>query len=168
MNRRDFFRKAVYLFMGLVLFAGCAQKSDAARPSGDTVDFTFQSIDGKTYKLSDFRGKIVVVNFWATWCPPCRKEMPYFVKLQDEYKDDVQFIGLDVNETADKVKAFIQALGVNYIIGFSTPQIESIFGGVTGLPTTFIIDRQGHVVERIIGSRPETWFRRRLKALVNH
>lgn len=168
MDRRSFVGRMVYLFLGIILFAGCARKSDAARASGDTVDFTFQSIDGKTYKLSDFRGKIVVVNFWATWCPPCRKEMPYFIKLQDEYRNDVQFIGLDVNETADKVKAFIQALGVNYIIGFSTPQIESTFGGVTGLPTTFIIDRNGKVVERIIGSRPETWFRRRLKALVGH
>lgn len=150
----------------LIFMVGCAQKTSAAKKSGDVVDFTFQTLDGNTYKLSDFRGKIVIVNFWATWCPPCRKEMPYFVKLQEKYRDDVQFIGLDVNESADKVKAFVEALGVNYIIGFSTPEIESRFGGITGLPTTFIIDREGRVVERIIGSRPETWFQRRLKALV--
>ncbi len=166
MSRRDFFRAIGYAFFAALFIVGCAQKSSAARNSGDVVDFTFQTLDGNTYKLSDFRGKVVIVNFWATWCPPCRKEMPYFVKLQEKYRDDVQFIGLDVNESADKVKAFVEALGVNYIIGFSTPEIESRFGGITGLPTTFIIDREGRVVERIIGSRPETWFQRRLKALV--
>ncbi len=166
MDRRTFFKTAGYALFALIFMVGCAQKTSAAKKSGDVVDFTFQTLDGNTYKLSDFRGKIVIVNFWATWCPPCRKEMPYFVKLQEKYRDDVQFIGLDVNESADKVKAFVEALGVNYIIGFSTPEIESRFGGITGLPTTFIIDREGRVVERIIGSRPETWFQRRLKALV--
>ncbi len=166
MDRRNFLKVIGYGLFALVFIVGCAEKSSAAKKSGDVIDFTFQTLDGNTYKLSDFRGKIVIVNFWATWCPPCRKEMPYFVKLQEKYKDDVQFIGLDVNESADKVKAFVEALGVNYIIGFSTPEIESRFGGITGLPTTFIIDREGRVVERIIGSRPETWFQRRLKALV--
>jgi len=166
MNRRNFLKAVGYTLFAMLFIVGCAEKSSAAKKSGDVIDFTFQTLDGNTYKLSDFRGKIVIVNFWATWCPPCRKEMPYFVKLQEKYKDDVQFIGLDVNESADKVKAFVEALGVNYIIGFSTPEIESKFGGITGLPTTFIIDREGRVVERIIGSRPETWFQRRLKALV--
>ena len=166
MDRRGFLKVVGYSLFALLFMVSCAEKSSAAKKSGDVIDFTFQTLDGRTYKLSDFRGKIVIVNFWATWCPPCRKEMPYFVKLQEKYRDDVQFIGLDVNESADKVKAFVEALGVNYIIGFSTPEIESKFGGITGLPTTFIIDRDGRVVERIIGSRPETWFQRRLKALV--
>ena len=166
MSRRGFLKAVGYALFALFFMVSCAEKSSAARKSGDTIDFTFKTLDGKTYKLSDFRGKIVIVNFWATWCPPCRKEMPYFIKLQEKYGNDVQFIGLDVKEPPDKVKAFVEALGVNYIIGFSTPEIEAKFGGVSGLPTTFIIDRDGRVVERIVGSRPETWFQRRLKALV--
>jgi thiol-disulfide isomerase/thioredoxin len=109
-------------------------------------------LDGRPVQSGDWAGKVVVVNFWATWCLPCERELPDFVRLQEKYREHVQFVGfaVDAEATAD-VRAFVEKYGVNYPIAQVGPELEAQFGGILGLPTSFVVDRQGRVVQTHIG-----------------
>ncbi|MEO0144268.1 MAG: TlpA disulfide reductase family protein [candidate division WOR-3 bacterium] len=139
----------VLFLIGLI---SCGNKSDTR------INFSFRTIDNEIVEISRFDGKVLVVDFWATWCPPCLKEIPHFIELQEKYKNDVQFIGLNVGEKKEKVEEFVKNMGINYIIGHSEERIEKLFGGISGLPTTFIIGKDGKIKARAIGYRPKEWF----------
>ncbi len=129
----------------------------AKEPTGaGTVapDFTLKSIDGKTVKLSDLKGKAVVVNFWATWCQPCKIEMPWFVELQKKYgPEGLQILGISADEDAsnEDLSKFTQDLGVNYPILLSEEKVEREYGGIQFLPVTVYIDRDGKIVDKAFG-----------------
>jgi thiol-disulfide isomerase/thioredoxin len=120
---------------------------------GVAPDFALQSLDGKTIRLSDFRGKPVVLNFWATWCEPCKIEMPWFVELQKQYAaGGLQFIGVAMDDASEKdIAAFAKDMGVNYPILIGKEDVGNAYGGVQYLPETFYIDREGKVVDRMFG-----------------
>ena len=114
--------------------------------------FTVRDVDGKTISMADLRGKVVLVNFWATWCPPCRAEIPDLVKLQDKYRDRLVIIGVSEDEIPpEEVKAFAVGQKVNYPIVMATPELQKIFKGVAALPTTFVIDPEGRIQQRHVG-----------------
>jgi peroxiredoxin len=116
-------------------------------------DFTLSSLDGRKVKLSDFRGKAVLLNFWATWCPPCKVEMPWFEDLQKQYgKDGLVVLGvaMDDSEPATIAK-FASELGVNYQVLLGTDQVSDDYGDVQYLPTTFYINREGAIVDKMTG-----------------
>ncbi|MGA2905548.1 MAG: TlpA disulfide reductase family protein [Candidatus Korobacteraceae bacterium] len=116
-------------------------------------DFTLLSLDGSQVKLSDFRGKAVLLNFWATWCPPCKIEMPWFEDLQKQYAKDglvVLGVAMDDSEPATIAK-FASELGVNYPVLLGTDQVSDDYGDVQYLPTTFYIGRDGTIVDKMIG-----------------
>jgi thiol-disulfide isomerase/thioredoxin len=116
------------------------------------ASFSVQDLDGRTFSTESLRGKVTIVNFWATWCPPCRAEMPDLVKLQDRYRDQLQIIGVSQDEGSPaSVKEFAISHGLNYPIVMSTPELEKIFSGVSAIPTSFIIDREGRVVQKHVG-----------------
>ena len=126
----------------------------ASRLQGDAApDFTLQTLDGKTLRLSDFRGKAVVLNFWATWCQPCKIEMPWFVELQKQYgPEGVQFLGVAMDDASPKdIGDFANSMGVNYPILIGKEAVGTAYGGVQFLPETFYIDRNGKVVDRAFG-----------------
>jgi thiol-disulfide isomerase/thioredoxin len=115
-------------------------------------DFTIADLDGKTITSGALRGKVVFVNFWATWCPPCRQEIPDLIKLQNTYKDDVIVLGISEDEApADTVRAFAAEHGMNYFIAMKTPELGKVFRGVAALPTTFVLDRDGKIVQKHVG-----------------
>jgi thiol-disulfide isomerase/thioredoxin len=124
----------------------------------DVAPFTVTDLDGKTINSADLRGKVVLVNFWATWCPPCRAEIPDLIKLQDAYRDSLVVLGVSEDEvSAEEVKAFATGQKMNYPIVMATPELRKIFTGVAALPTTFIMDREGRVQIRHVGMlTPET------------
>ena len=114
--------------------------------------FTAVDIDGRPIATAALRGKVVIVNFWATWCPPCREEIPDLVALQKKYKDQLQIIGISQDSgSVDDVREFAREHGINYPTVMSTPEIEKLFPGVYALPTTFILDREGRLAQRHIG-----------------
>lgn len=137
-------------------------------PSGapQVPDFTVVDFDGRTMRSADFRGKVTIVNFWATWCGPCRIEIPEFVALQNKYPDRLQIVGLSMDDaSADDVKRFADAQKINYRAGMATPEIAARFGGVPALPTSFLIDAEGRVVARHIGVYDADAWDREVRAL---
>ncbi len=110
-------------------------------------DFTLQTLDGESVSLSDYRGKLVMINFWASWCPPCNSEMPDLQRYYEQHQDD-DFIILGVNyqDTPDKVQAFVEKYGVTFpILLDSDGRVANLFG-VQGLPTSFFVDKEGNVL----------------------
>lgn len=118
-------------------------------------EFTLPSTDGKDIKLSDYKGKVVIVDFWATWCGPCRRGIPDLIEIQKQYANDVVIIGVSLDtETKGEVIPFAQKIGINYPIVYGTLEVTQQYGGVEGIPTSFIIDRNGDIVDKHIGLVP--------------
>ncbi|HEY7293042.1 MAG TPA: TlpA disulfide reductase family protein [Vicinamibacterales bacterium] len=114
--------------------------------------FAAADLDGRRVDSNAFRGKVVIVNFWATWCPPCRAEIPDLVALQEKYRDTLQVIGISQDEVpAEQVRRFAADHGMNYPIVMSTADLEKIFPGIHALPTSFILDREGRLVQKHVG-----------------
>jgi thiol-disulfide isomerase/thioredoxin len=111
-----------------------------------------RDLDGREVSLASLRGKVVLVNFWATWCGPCRAEIPDLVALQEKYRDQLQVIGISQDEVpVDLVRRFAAAHRMNYPVVMSTPEIEKLFPGVNALPTSFIVDRESRIVQKHVG-----------------
>ena len=118
----------------------------------DVAAFTVTDLDGKTISSSDLKGKVVLVNFWATWCPPCRAEIPDLIALQNKHRDTLVVLGVSEDEIApEEVKAFATGQKMNYPIVMATPELAKIFKGVSALPTTFVVDREGRIQMRHVG-----------------
>lgn len=153
---------AVALIAAMVGYTRRVESGMAEAPAGsrvalmkDRVDvptFTASDLDGRTVSTAALRGKVVIVNFWATWCPPCREEIPDLIALQNKYKDRLQVIGIAQDSgSVEEVRAFAARNGMNYPTVLSTPEIEQIFPGVSALPTTFILDRDGRLAQKHVG-----------------
>jgi thiol-disulfide isomerase/thioredoxin len=153
---------AAMLFTGLHM----ARKNRA----GETVagqfegkaapDFDLQSLDGKNVKLSDYRGKAVLLNFWATYCGPCKIEMPWFVEMQNQYgPQGLQIVGVAMDDaSAQDIAKFAKDMGVNYPILLGKESVGQSYGGVGVLPTTFFIDRNGKLTGREFGLQSRSVF----------
>jgi thiol-disulfide isomerase/thioredoxin len=131
-------------------------------------DFTLVNLAGKNVTLSDYKGKVVIVDFWATWCGPCRAGIPDLISLQNEYKDKIVVIGISVDQenTKSGVPDFVTKMGINYPIVYFNDQVVSDFGGISAIPTTFIIDQQGSIVKKIVGLYPKSEYETRVKELI--
>jgi thiol-disulfide isomerase/thioredoxin len=114
--------------------------------------FTARTLDGHEISLASLRGKVVIVNFWATWCPPCREEIPDLVALQAKYKDQLQVIGVSQDEApASMVAQFASEHRINYPVVMTSPDLERRFTNIHALPTSFVIDPDGRIAQRHVG-----------------
>ena len=122
----------------------------------DAPDFVLTDLQGQTVKLSDLRGKAVVLNFWATWCPPCKQEIPWLVELQKRYGGQgLQIVGVSMDDGDPKdVVKFAAENSINYPVLIGEEKVAEQYGGIDYLPTTFYIDRNGVVLDRVFG-QPE-------------
>lgn len=118
-------------------------------------DFTLLDINGNKKSLSDFKGKVIILNFWATWCPSCRKGALNFVELYDDYKErGLEIIGVALDENGEeKVRSFSDENSINYTVLLGDREVSELYGGIFSIPTTFIIDREGRIRNRYIGYR---------------
>jgi len=128
--------------------------------SSPAPDFSLVALDGKTMRLSDFRGKAVLLNFWATWCGPCKIEMPWLVDLQKQYgAQGLQIVGVAMDDASkEDIAKFARDMGVNYPILIGKEAVGNDYGGVPALPETFVIARDGKIVDKIIGIRGKAEF----------
>ena len=131
-------------------------------------DFALKSLEGKTIKLSDYEGKIVIIDFWATWCPPCRKGIPDLISIQKDFKDDVVIIGisLDGEKTIKDVPGFVKSYEINYPIVYGDEKVVNAYGGIEGIPTAFVIDKKGNVVDKHVGLVDRSVYVNKIKELM--
>jgi len=133
-------------------------------------DFELQEVStGKPVHLSDYRGKAVLLNFWATWCPPCKEEIPWFVDLQKQYgPDGLVVLGVAMDDAGQQqIAKFAQGMGINYPILLGTDKVGDEYGGVDALPTTFYIGRDGKIVQRAFGLHTHHEVEESIKAALN-
>ena len=160
------------------LMAGCSSWSTqvnaaekAVRDRKPAPDFMLTDAKGASIKLSDYKGRVVLLNFWATWCGPCKIEIPWFVEFQNKYKDrGLAVLGVSVDEDGwETVRPFIAAHHMNYRVAIATDQVARRYGGIGSLPTTFIIDQEGKIAAVHIGLVSKTDYTSEiLHLLANH
>jgi thiol-disulfide isomerase/thioredoxin len=127
-----------------------------ARPSGGTVTapaFTDKDLEDETISLADYRGRVVILNFWGTWCPPCKAEVPALERLKAEYRGELEIIGAAVFSSEDKVRQFYSDFQMNYPVIMGSYELMDEYGQVSAIPTTFIIDREGRIADTAVGFR---------------
>ena len=129
------------------------QDANASKDHKAAPDFTLKDVNGTTVRLSDYKGKVVLLDFWATWCGPCKIEIPWFMEFEKQFKDrGFAVLGVSMDEGGwDEVKPYIQERGINYRILMGNDAVEQAYGGVDSLPTTFLIDRSGRIVKVHVG-----------------
>ena len=168
LNKKYYFFIAIPIILVFFLYM---YSGNAYSEEDSGIDFVFNDLNDKPVKLSDFRGRIVLVNVWATWCPPCREEIPSFINLYDKYKDKgFEIIGIATDKQGKSiVKPFAEKFKINYplVVG-DMREVVKIFGPIRGIPTTFLIDEKGEIKNKYIGLRSEEKFEEDIKKLLEN
>jgi peroxiredoxin len=145
----------------------------SGRPSATAAhsfapDFSLPQLSGQQLRLSSFRGKIVLLDFWATWCEPCREEIPHFVDLQNQYRNQgLQIIGVSMDDGPEPVREFYQQFKMNYPVVMCTASVAESYGGVLGLPVAFLIGREGQIYFKHIGATEVSVLEQEITALLH-
>jgi peroxiredoxin len=127
-----------------------AKHANSLRPA---PDFSLTDLSGRNLRLSDYRGKVVVLDFWATWCDPCKQEIPHFIEMQSKYTSQgLQVLGVSMDDDEPPVREFQQKFKMNYPVALGSPELADQYGGILGLPITFVIDRNGRIAARHVGA----------------
>jgi len=156
-------RKSVLLVVVIILVFGIYRvgwrSSGRAKTGGPPAavhsvapGFSLQDLNGQPLDLANYRGKVVLLDFWATWCTPCRGEIPHFVEFQDKYREQgLQVIGISMDDGPKPVREFYQQFKMNYPVALGNEKVAQAYGGILGLPITFLISRDGRVAAKYVG-----------------
>jgi cytochrome c biogenesis protein CcmG/thiol:disulfide interchange protein DsbE len=161
-------------FAQLCLFPRLSVAQDSRQPTIRFVrnpdpapDFKLTGLDGKPFTLAGAKGKVILLNFWATWCGPCRAEIPDLVELQNKYKDRLQILSLVVDDDdQDAIKKFVAESSINYPVAVATDDIRIEYGGIAALPTSFVLDAEGRVVQKHEGLRDPVLYETEIRSLL--
>jgi thiol-disulfide isomerase/thioredoxin len=138
-----------------------------AKPAN--LNFTLKDINNKDVQLAAFKGKVIVLDFWATWCGPCKIEIPGFVELQSRYGGDgLQVVGVSVDDTLEKLKPYVAAMKMNYPVlqGLGHDEVQEAFGPMWGIPVTIVISRDGKICAKHTGMSSKESFEKQIKSLL--
>lgn len=165
---RKYIIQISYLVLMLVLVGVIVALAKPSAGKAKAFNFTLPDLNGKQVSLSDFQGKIVVLNFWATWCAPCMREMPELEKIQQNYQNrNVQVIGIVVVSNEKEIDRQVEYTGVTYPILIGNKKTIADYGKFTSIPHTFIIDSDGKIQKQFDGSQKYDDFARELDVLLN-
>ena len=143
---------------------------DDAQATGKNapLHFTLKDMNGADVKLASFKGKVILLNFWATWCGPCKAEIPSLVELQQQYGDDLVILGFSVDDTVEKMKPYAAQYKINYrlLVGNGREDVQEAFGPLFGIPVSVIIGRDGKIAKKHSGIATKSQFEREIKALL--
>ena len=132
-----------------------------------TYDFVLKNEFNAPVKLADLKGKVAIVNFWATWCGPCKVEIPAFVELYAQYKDKgLVIVGISVDDSPEELQAFMKEYKMNYPVLQMTPEVETAWGPFYGYPTSLIVARDGSICTKHLGPATKEQFEKEIKALL--
>ena len=138
------------------------------RDPDSAPDLKVKDLDGRELTLQTYKGKVVLLNFWATWCGPCRAEIPGLIRIQDEYRDRLQIIGMDVDDNdAERLRAFVKDKGINYPVAMTSVPVRLAYGGISALPTLFVINQEGKMVQKHVGLFDPALYEVEARALLN-
>ena len=178
---------AVAVALGLIWLApGIGEHQDEAGPSGAVTEypgepddvkatgkpaplhFTLKDMNGADVQLASFKGKVILLNFWATWCGPCKAEIPSLVELQQQYGDDLVILGFSVDDPVEKMKPYAAQYKINYrlLVGNGREDVQEAFGPLFGIPVSVIIGRDGNIAKKHSGIATKAQFEREIKALL--
>ena len=149
-----------------------ASAADGACPANAkpaNLNFTLKDLNNKDVKLSSFKGKVILLDFWASWCGPCKIEIPWFIEFQQKYgKDGLQVVGVSIDDTLDKLKPFVAQHKMNYTVlqGLNRDDVQDAFGPMVGVPVTLVISRDGKVCLKHVGLGSKPNFEDAIKALL--
>ena len=156
----------IFIFALALFMLGVCSQSSAIEIGQKAPEFSLSDINGKTASLSDFKGKVIILDFFATWCPPCRKEVPDFVELQKSYGDkEFAMIGIALVKAAD-ARAFADKMNMNYPVLVDDGKVSNLYGPIRSIPTTFVLDKNGNIVKMYIGYRAKSAFEADIKELM--
>jgi peroxiredoxin len=160
-------KRGIIFSLLLVLFLLAISDAQSIQPQ-KAPNFSLKTYDGKIVELAKLKGKVVVINFWATWCPPCRAEIPDFIKAYDAYKSKgLEIVGIALDEDGwPKVKPFVDKNKISYPIVLGTAEVAQQYGGIEAIPTTFIVDRKGNIVDHQVGMLIKGMLERKIKVLL--
>jgi peroxiredoxin len=162
---------AVAVVFGIYFFERSSHSGGrhSAGPGALAPDFSLPQLTGKPLKLSDYRGKVVLLDFWATWCDPCREEIPRFVDIQNKYgSQGLQIIGVSMDDGPEPVQEFYQHFKMNYPVVMGNARIGELYGGILGLPIAFVIKRDGRIYSRHVGATDPAVFEREIVDLLGN
>jgi cytochrome c biogenesis protein CcmG, thiol:disulfide interchange protein DsbE len=160
---------AIIVLLGLYFFerSGRSRARRSTTAGRRAPDFSLPQLNGELLRLSTYRGKVVLLDFWATWCDPCRDEIPRFVNLENKYgPQGFEIIGISMDDSPDPVRDFYQRFHMNYPVVMGNAQIGELYGGVLGLPIAFLIARDGRIYAKHIGATDASVFEREIVGLL--
>ena len=167
-------KKMIYaiMFLTVLAVAGIAAAErgvDPVRMEDEAPNFTLETTDGDTVSLSDYAGKVVLLDFWDTWCPPCKKGIPELIELYEEYKDEgFVVIGMALGRMGEKaVEEYTETHNITYPVVHTTDEVVNSFGSIEAIPTAFLVNREGNIVKKYVGLRPKTEFINDITPLLN-
>jgi thiol-disulfide isomerase/thioredoxin len=135
----------------LLFVSACSQEKSSAPPQA-APDFAATSIDGRVVRLSEYLGQVVLLDFWATWCPPCRAALPHLVEMQNAYRaDGFVILGMNMDKDPQEVASFLERNTVNYPILPVEDDVRRAYGGISTIPTAMLVDRQGRIRQTFLG-----------------
>ena len=159
---------AVAVLLGA--WPACAQQEEDEIPSAGspTLDFVLKDMDGKDVNLAEFKGRPILINFWATWCPPCKAEIPWFIEFADKYRDkNFVVIGISVDDTAEDIRSFAAEYKINYpmLVGLGHDELRQAYDASAIIPVSWLMKPDGTVFAKAAGIHSKDWFEDKIKAL---